>query len=316
MTAPVIPAAVRRALEAGGVLPLRTTGGVTHLGEGYAASAYRVRVRTTDSADDLVLRLPKPPLARSTTVLRHEVRLLRALERIDLGVETPRDAREVDDGRTFLGTLHRYVEGTPFAAGLRGTARERLCADIGRFLAALHAVPIDVATHGGAIERDLWPDVYLRLIDETLPQLGPAARAWLTQTADEFVRGGGTRHATRLLVHGDIQRKHLLVDEGGALSGVIDFGEAMVADPALDFAGVLNHLGWRDLERVWVSYEAAGGRIDRDAVRRTRFYIAVVPAYRVLYGGATQGPAERLGGLRQFAARSAAATRHARQRRG
>ena len=300
--------AVRRALQASGVRPLRVPDAVSALGAGYAADAYLVRARGA-SATQIVLRLPKPPLTSSAPLLQREARLLRALERYDLGVTTPRGMRPIRDGRTFLGTVHQYVGGTPFASGLRGAARERLCADIGRFLAALHAVPTEAATRAGTPERDLWPDLYRGLIEDTLPQLGRAAGTWLVQTAEDFERGGGTQHAPRVLVHGDIQQKHLLVDEHSALSGVIDFGEAQVADPALDFAGVLNQLAWADLERVWVAYQAAGGRLDADVERRVRFYIAVVPIYRVLYGEAAQGSQERLGGIRQLAARAAAATR-------
>ena len=297
--------AVRRALQASGVRPLRVPDAGRALGSGYAADAYLVR--TAEGAR--VLRLPKAPLSYSAPLLQREARLLHVLERYDLGVTTPRGMRPIRDGRAFLGTIHEYVEGTPFASRLPGVARERLCTGIGRFLAALHAVPTVAAIRAGAVERDLWPDLYRGLIAETLPQLGGAARAWLAQTADDFVRDGGTQHAPRVLVHGDIQQKHLLVDEHGALSGVIDFGEAQVADPALDFAGVLNQLAWTDLERVWVAYRAAGGRLDTDVERRVRFYIAVVPIYRVLYGEAAEGPAERLAGIRHLAARAAAATR-------
>ncbi len=278
---------------------------VTALGSGYAADAYLVRT----AAGDSVLRLAKPPLDRSASLLLREARLLRALERFDLGVVTPTRMRDVRDRRTSLGTLHQYVPGVPYPRGLRGGARASLCADIGRFLAALHAVPPDVARRVGVPEVDLWDDVYRGLIEQALPHLGPAARAWLFRTAEAFARDGGTRDAPHVLVHGDIQRAHLLADARGRLTGVIDFGEAMLADPALDFAGVLNDLGWHDLNRVWAAYRSTGGRVDADAIRRTQFYIAVVPLYRVLYGEAAQGRAERMAGIRQLGARAAAATR-------
>ena len=297
--------AARRALQASGVRPLRTPGAITSIGSGYAANAYLVR--TVEG--DRVLRLPKPPLDRSRAILRREARLLRALERCDLGVAIPREVRTIVEGRVLLGTLHRHVPGAPFPRGLRGAARERRCAGIGRFLATLHAVPVEAATRAGLAPLDLWNDVYRALIEETLPHLGATSAAWLSRTAEDFVRGGGSRRAPGVLVHGDIQRQHLLGAEDGTLTGVIDFGNAMLTDPALDFAGVLNDLGWRDLERVWAAYEAAGGTVDADAERRVRFIIAVVPIYRVLYGEAAEGPAERLAGLRQLAARAAAATR-------
>ncbi|NNF39022.1 MAG: phosphotransferase, partial [Gemmatimonadetes bacterium] len=36
------------------------------------------------------------------------------------------------------------------------------------------------------------------------------------------------------LVHGDLYARHLLVDDRGALTGVIDWGDVHVGDPALD----------------------------------------------------------------------------------
>jgi len=321
MSGPTRPnEAVRRALQASGVRPLRVRDAVSHLGSGYAADAFLVRAEAGipgppsgrsrgAAATDLVLRLPKPPLDHSVPLLRRETRLLRALERVDLGVALPRGMREVRGGRAFLGTLHEYVPGAPFPRGLRGAARARLCEGIGRFLAALHRVPREMALRAGVREVDLWPDVYRGLIAEALPHLGPGAQAWLAGTGEAFARSGGTRRAPRVLVHGDVQRAHLFGDADGTLTGAIDFGEAMIADPALDFAGVLNDLGWDDLRRVWVGYKAAGGHVDAGAERRTRFYIAVVPIYRVVYGEAGMGPAEQLAGIRQIAARAAASTR-------
>lgn len=297
--------AVRRALDASGARPLRVRDAIVPIGAGYAAAAYRVRTATGDR----VLRLPRPPLDRSSETLRREVAVLRALARVDLGAAVPGEMRPIIAGGRLLGTVHRYVEGAPLPLGLRGAVRERACLDIGRFLARLHGVPEAVRERSGLPSVDLWRDVYRALIAQALPHLGPAAGAWLVRTGEAFAHGGGTRRAPRVLIHGDIQRSHLLTDADGRLTGVIDFGNAMIGDPALDFAGVLNHLGWRDLERVWAGYRAAGGTVDADAARRTRFYIDVVPLFRVLYGEAAEGPAERRSGQRAFAARAAAATR-------
>ena len=45
-----------------------------------------------------------------------------------------------------------------------------------------------------------------------------------------------------MLIHGDLAMEHLLVDADGNLGGVIDFGDAMVADSALDFSGFPDEL--------------------------------------------------------------------------
>ena len=74
------------------------------------------------------------------------------------------------------------------------------------------------------------------------------------------------------------------------------------SDPALDFAGILNHLGPRDLERVWEHYD--GGEVDEWARFRTAFYIRVAPIFQVVDGFEAIGPAERRRGIRRLAARA------------
>ena len=98
----------------------------------------------------------------------------------------------------------------------------------------------------------------------------------------------------------------MLLDDDRRLSGVIDFGDILVADPALDFAGLLNHLTWRDLERVWAHYE---GALDADVERRVRYYIAVQAVFQIIYGTEGIGPEERANGIRRLTARAAAAAR-------
>lgn len=295
LPAPVIDA--MRALDAAS-RPERAT----RLGEGYGAVAYRVPAPSGDWA----VRLPKPRSHWAPADLEREARLLPLIERQPFEVAVPRDAARLRDraGET-LGVAHRLVPGEPLRASgaPRGRARAALCEAIGRFLGTLHAIPRAAARRHGAREVDLWHDHYAPLIDQVMPALGPAGRTWLAGRAEGFLADGGTAHAPRVLIHADLSGDHLLVDKRGALSGVIDFADALIADPALDFAGVLNDLGPRDLERVLAAYP---GSIDDDAERRVRFYIEVAPIFRVAYGEAARGPEERAAGVRQIAARAAA----------
>ena len=150
---------------------------------------------------------------------------------------------------------------------------------------------------------DLWPDRYQPLIANTLPHLGPAGRTWLEAQAAHFEAAGGTSDAPRVLIHGDLSGDHLLLDRDSNLRGVIDFGDAMIADPALDFAGILNEFSWSFLERVLAHYHDA----DPGALERARFYIDVVPTFQVEFGAHVRGGAERLAGIRRIAARAARA---------
>lgn len=272
------------------------------LGEGWGAVA--VRIPSGDGGRDWVLRLPRPESPWGLPDLEREARLLPFIARQPFDVAVPGEAcRLIDTDGAALGVLHRLVPGTPLAqrAAPRGRARVDLCAQVGRFLSVLHAAPVAAAKRHGAREVDLWTEQYLPRIEATLAVVPEGTRRWLQREAEAFATTEWTAAVPRRLIHADISGDHLLLDEAGRLSGVIDFADAVISDPALDFAGVLNHLGWRDLERVLEHYE---GDVDEGALRRVRFYIQVAPIYQVMDGYIAIGERERRRGIRRLAARA------------
>jgi aminoglycoside phosphotransferase (APT) family kinase protein len=295
-TAALLTPSVRaRLVEA---LPGARTRAIRPLGQGWGAAAFRV----PSDDGDWVLRLPRPRSYWAMPDLEREVRLLPLIEARPLAIAVPHDARlVVDEHSTSIGALHRLVEGTPLAEtrAPQGAARAALCEAIGQFLSVLHATPIRDAKQHGARSVDLWAHNYLPMIARALEVLPSASRSWLEQQVAYFEARGASSAAPRVLIHADISGDHLLVDDTGRLCGVIDFADALIADPALDFAGVLNHLGWRDLERVLAHYT---GVVDDGAMERTRFYIRIAPIFQVTFGLDAVGPEERRTGIRRLAA--------------
>jgi len=84
-------------------------------------------------------------------------------------------------------------------------------------------------------------------------------------------------------LHGDLGPEHLLVRDG-RLAGVIDWGDARVGDPALDYAWLLNG-------------PFADWDVDPDLRRRARFYHRLAPWYEAHYGLFTNRPAHTQRGL-------------------
>ncbi|MSQ41506.1 MAG: aminoglycoside phosphotransferase family protein [Dehalococcoidia bacterium] len=297
-----LPDAARDALRR--ALPGVNLDAAQPLGEGWGAQAFRVP--DPAGGDDWVLRVPRPQAHWAAADLEREVRLLPALE--GWGLPTPRGAFAVlDAAGRFAGTLHRVVEGRPLRrSDARGARGERLAAQLAAFLSRLHAFPRERALALGVRDLDLWRDRYAGLVESCRPLLGPRSRAWLDATVERFHAEGGMAGAPRVLVHGDLAPQHLLVDDGGAPAVVIDLGDAMLADPALDFAALLSHLQRGFCELMVARYE---GAVDRQLRRRARFYLDMEPLYSVEFGAVVRDGAQRVEGLRRFAARAAAATR-------
>ena len=88
------------------------------------------------------------------------------------------------------------------------------------------------------------------------------------------------------LLHGDLGPEHLLVRDG-RLAGVIDWGDARLGDPALDYSWLLNG-PFGDWD------------VDHDLRRRARFYHRLAPWYEAHYGLFTNQPAHTERGVAEI----------------
>ena len=173
--------------------------------------------------------------------------------------------------------------GAPLLAGLEPAdadlddeAREELGAGLGRFLRVLHDVDLGVDLPVDPIRRadmpfrvsrtrerlaslDVWtaPPEVGRLLDEA-ERLPPSTR--------------------RAITHGDLHHRHLLVDDR-ATSGVIDWGDMCLADPAIDLLLVWSLLPPGGRERFVAEY----GAIDEASRLRARVLALFLCATLAIY---------------------------------
>lgn len=169
--------------------------------------------------------------------------------------------------------ITRFVEGEtiprkilrdpPYAA-----ARERLAADCGRALAAIHSMPVDVIP---GLERSDQLSEYREVLDslgDPHPTFEHAFR-WLESNRPDS--------AGEALVHGDFRLGNLLVGREG-LRAVIDWELAHVGDPMEDlgwlcvrawrFGGALPVAGVGAYEELFGAYaESCGTTVTPEVVR-------------------------------------------------
>lgn len=62
-------------------------------------------------------------------------------------------------------------------------------------------------------------------------------------------------------IHGDLYAGHILASTSGEISGIIDWSEAQVNDPSIDFAGHATVFGEESLKQLIQEYEMAGGKV-------------------------------------------------------
>jgi len=218
-----------------------------------------------------VVRVPRHTEAAAS--LAREALLLEALAgRLPLPIPRPTFYESVAaDGVSF--SVHRRVEGLELDRRLWQDLPDSLRADLparlGGFLRALHEVEPEVGIGAGLREVDhaslmcAWarrtaPDGRLPLAPDLLRDLHTVLGEWV---ADE----AGLRYAPAIL-HADISPGHVLFDpDRHAITGIIDWGDAVIGDPARDLIFLYEDWGGDFLDMALGGY--SGDRSGRDRLR-------------------------------------------------
>ncbi len=225
---------------------------------------------------------------------RRELAVLGSVGELPLPVPRPRfvgrPSRDVPWpfwGAAALPGIGLAESGLP--VGCRGT----VAAELGGFLHALHDparlgevgdLPVDPIGRGD-------PTRQAARAERRLAAMAAAGSDDVRDRAAELLaRSGPLRRAAaglapgegRVLVHGDLHARHVLVD-GERPSGVIDWGDTAIADPAVDLMVAWASFAPAEREIFWSAYGPTG------ADRRLR---ARVTALNVCAGLAAQAAAD------------------------
>ncbi|MGP3936482.1 phosphotransferase family protein [Nonomuraea sp. KM88] len=185
--------------------------------------------------DDLVLRIPRTE--RFLADLAKEAAVIPAARR--LGVRTP-DVVTFDDTCTEVDVPYMVLERVRGAdlerLDLPADRAEQVYRQVGRELARLHRLPSDAGL--SAVPRDGSPGDPRVLVDRLRADgwIDADAARWLTGWFDAL-SPYVPAEPPMVLVHGDIAPQNLLAAERRAvLTGIVDWGDAQWADPAIEFA--------------------------------------------------------------------------------
>jgi aminoglycoside phosphotransferase (APT) family kinase protein len=236
---------------------------VVLLGEGLDNLAYEVN-------GELVVRVSKEPdPARRAELVSAEAGLLAAVAGISpLPVPEP-----VFTDREHGCWAHAKIPGVlllDLPESQRLAHAPVVAAALGTFLAALHAAPLEqMAQLVGSDEVPMgeWRDEatadYTAVISAIPAGRRGSVEAFLAAPPPE---DGGTQ----VLSHNDLGIEHVLVVPAtGAVTGVIDWSDAALTDPARDFGLLYRDLGPAALTAALASYRAG----DTAALRkRAAFY--------------------------------------------
>ncbi|GAQ56989.1 aminoglycoside phosphotransferase family protein [Streptomyces acidiscabies] len=178
--------------------------------------------------------------------------ILRTVAGLDLGIRTPLPLAE-GDGYLVLSR----IPGEP----LKGDAGDEVAR---QYVDLLNALARAGERARGVVPVGEWAGFVTGVRDELLPLMSATGRE---RAAQELAALETLPRITSALVHGDLGRENVLwetADGAPRLSGVVDWDEVCLGDPAEDLAAIGASHGEGLLGRVL----ALGGWGDPDLVRR------------------------------------------------
>jgi aminoglycoside 2''-phosphotransferase len=158
---------------------------------------------------------------------------------------------------------------------------------LGEFLTALHRIPVAQALPivGGSASPEDWrrqyEEMYTWIKDLAFPYLPKPDQLAASLLWEVYLSSADNFNFQLKLIHGDLGPEHILCQpDGSAICGVIDWGDARLGDPALDFAGLFSMNGERLVDWTLSFYQ---GPVDETFRRRVRFYHTIAPFYEIRY---------------------------------
>ncbi len=270
---------IRQLLAEAGIA---ASGDVQLLGDGYEQWAFR--------AGELVVRLPKDrERLEIAEKLRREVRLSRVIAGRLPSPVPELTLHELADGTLF--STHRLLEGVPLWQ-LKRPLAPGFGAAMGRFLRAMHALPVDelrplglVVFDGGAM-RKRHLAAYEDIVRRIFPLISCEARSHVGGVMESLINNPRNYDYGPALIHADLDSRNVLADpETGELAGVIDFGDAEIANPLSDYGEVDSEILLRfgAGEQLADLLEGNGIRAE-DVIRRRGFSQVWWPLCDIAFG--------------------------------
>jgi len=210
---------------------------VVQVGEGLDNLAYEVN-------GQLIVRFSKEPdPVRRTSLLNHESRLLAAVAAV-----SPLPVPEPTFTAVEQGCLAYFkVPGVPLldiSRHQRGEHGASIAATLGELLSSMHAVPVDRWTD--VVEVDSQPLAeWRREAAETYQTIAGQVPAVYRRPVETLLDAPAPHDGyIPVFSHNDLGIEHVLIDPvTWSVTGIIDWSDAAIVDPACDFGRLYRDLG-------------------------------------------------------------------------
>ncbi len=198
------------------------------------------------------------------------------------------------NGQPYAG--YRRIPGQPLSSlpNFRSKLPDEAAGPIAAALSLLHDIPTSLVAGACSVEPtvDAWRQRYYELRDTVRARISPLLDSRVLDAVERgFERFFREELATLedvALVHCDLSCEHILIgDDGSSVTGLIDFEDATIGDPAIDLVGIYVTYGMETVEKVLDCYQRAldvQRTLDEHFEQRLRFYTWMASCHELLYG--------------------------------
>ncbi|ARJ21107.1 aminoglycoside phosphotransferase family protein [Bacillus sp. ISL-8] len=178
---------------------------------------------------------------------------------------------------SYYPLIHGEPLTTELVTKLEKKELKAIITQLATFLAALHSIPLKrTETLGFPIEKTLtyWKELQTKLNQYFTNNLTSLQKSALNRLFENFFTCITKSTFQNAIIHADFTHHHILFNNlHKNISGVIDFGDAQIGDPAFDFAGLYYDFGREFTTSVYEQYSALISHRDPLLIHRiTIFY--------------------------------------------
>jgi aminoglycoside 2''-phosphotransferase len=158
-------------------------------------------------------------------------------------VNIPKLKYQKDKETGISYVMYDFIPGVQFTKSVSSTFSKAelltIAKQLSLFLTAVHSFPIEKAKQLGVQQIDSlesWQKRFTKIRKEVFPHISKSERQWVIKLFEDFLKIIKKLPIKSVLTHSDIMPEHIIVDpKTHKLSGIIDFGDILIADPAFDF---------------------------------------------------------------------------------
>ncbi|PFV77358.1 aminoglycoside phosphotransferase [Bacillus sp. AFS059628] len=259
--------------------------------------------------DELLFRFPRKQEYAMRIPVEKELCTLLSYSLHDIKVPHYHLLYRNDADAVPLCSYYTLIHGEPLKTDtvtkLEDKELKTIITQLAVFLATLHSIPVKQGTTlGFPVEKTLtyWKELQTKLNQYVTNSLTSLQHSSLNRLFENFFTCIDTSTFQNTIIHADFTHHHILFDkQNKTISGIIDFGDAQMGDPAFDFAGLYYDFGHEFTTSVYEQYSTLISHHDPLLIHRiTTFYQYSPLLHNIIYNFENKNELAFISGIEQL----------------